>query len=100
MILNADEVVLATLPGTCESEQLLVVMVHTAGGNRLELRQQSWGEGVGWFTQSTVQLAPHQVGELRGVLGASGAARPKLPAAFSRRDPSLPLPRIVRADSA
>ena len=37
----------------------------------MELRQQSFSAGLGWFTQSTVQLEPGQVAALRNALGSS-----------------------------
>ncbi len=103
-----SEVVLATLPGADDSEQLVVVLCQTPEhGSRLELRQQTWGDGIGWFTQNRIQLQPHQVAELRAVLGSSGsqAKRPRrdstpLPKAFSRLAPDAFVPRVVHADSA
>jgi len=69
----------------------------------MELRQQSFSTGIGWFTQSTVQLEPSQVAALRNALGAtSGAKRPasRLPREFSILAPAAWEPKVVRADSA
>src|SRR5687768_2711628 len=99
MSLKSLETVLSTLSGSSERDRLLVVLVQEPGsGSRLELRQQSFGEGVGWFTQSSVGLEPHQVAELRGALGSgsSGGNRPaaSLPRAFSRVGGGF-TPRVV-----
>ena len=69
-----QEVILAEIPGSCDNERLLVVHRHGQnrhgeGYTRIELRQQTWGEGIGWFTQNTMPLEPQQVGQLRGALG-------------------------------
>jgi hypothetical protein len=97
------EVILAVLPGAQDDEQVEIVLCQLAGeGSIVELRQQTWGEGVGWFTQSRVRMAPQQIADLRAVLG-TGAARPKqndLPRAFSRATPGAFTPRVVHADSA
>lgn len=97
------ETVLATLPGGHHHERVTVVLARDAeGGSRLELRQQSWGVGVGWFTQSSVQLEPHQVAELRGALGtAAGRTGKTFSPAYAHAAADSPWsPRVVRADSA
>jgi hypothetical protein len=69
----------------------------------MELRQQSFSKGIGWFTQSTVQLEPGQVAALRNALGAtSGGQRParRLPREFSTLSPTSWEPKVVHADSA
>jgi hypothetical protein len=105
-----SEIILATIPGAREDEQLEVALCQIPGeGSKLELRQQTWGEGIGWYTQSRVRLDPQQVGELRGVLGFGASANRKaerlpakeaLPQEFSRVAPRSFVPRVVRADSA
>jgi hypothetical protein len=102
---NAMETVLASLAGSSSTERVLVVLCQDAGEpSRLEMRQQSWGVGVGWFTQSSVKLEPSQVSQLRQSLGMTAgvaATRPKpLPKSFSQVDSVVAFPRVVRADSA
>jgi hypothetical protein len=71
----ASEVVLATLPAACQDERLQVVLVRQSDGSSvISLLQQSWAEGVGWFTQHALQLGPDQVRQLRSVLGAGPVA--------------------------
>ncbi|MBW3597919.1 MAG: hypothetical protein KY475_11670 [Planctomycetes bacterium] len=106
----AEEVTLAVLPGDRDDEQVEIVLCQAHGegsqapgeGSYVELRQQTWGEGIGWFTQSRVKMAPQQVADLRAALGA-GSHRPgcrELPRAFSRTTPGAFTPRVVHADSA
>jgi hypothetical protein len=100
-----SEVTLASIPGSSEQERLLVVLCQIPGeGSRIEMRQQSWGEGLGWYTQSSVRLEPHQVAELRGALGTGGTCSSgratSLPREFTQRTPSGFRPRVVHADSA
>jgi len=98
----ASETVLTTIPAS-ETERLVVVLVQSLGnGSRMELRQQSFSTGIGWFTQSTVHLEPGQVAALRNALG--GDARPavgrRLPREFAKIAPPSWQPRIVNAESA
>jgi hypothetical protein len=80
----SSEVVLATLPAASDDERLQVVLTRQPdGSSAISLIQQSWAEGVGWFTQHALKLAPEQVRQLRSVLGAGSIA------AISRRAGSL-----------
>lgn len=103
---HAVETVLNTIPAASENERLVVVLVQSPdAGSRMELRQQSFSKGIGWFTQSTVQLEPGQVASLRSALGTTGATgthgrSPRLPREFSRLSPAAWQPRVVHADSA
>ena len=94
-----SETQIATIPGQNDGERLAVVHILKAeGGSQIELRQQSWGEGVGWFTQNRLPIEPHQLSELRNSLGSSGvnSSRPATP----RRAAGASFLRIARADSA
>ena len=92
------ETILSTLPSVRDGERVVVVMVQPPGhGSHLELRQQSWGEGVGWFTQSSVQLEPGQVADLRGVLGSTAAPLPK---SYRRPQTAGWQPKVVQAETA
>lgn len=99
----ATETILSDIPALSDKERLLVVLVQSAEGSRLELRQQSFGEGVGWFTQSTVQMEPGQVAQLRNSLGraaSTSAAPARLPKSFGQLKSPAWQPRLVQADSA
>jgi hypothetical protein len=98
-----SETVLSTIPAS-ETERLLVVLVQSADhASRMELRQQSFSKGIGWFTQSTVQLEPGQVAALRNALGTRGSGQQsshRLPREFSTIAPAAWSPKVVHADSA
>ena len=96
------ETVLTTIPSASETERLVLVLVHLPeAGNRVELRQQSFSTGIGWFTQSTVHMEPGQVAALRNALGLTGGpTRARLPREFSTVTPAAWQPRVVHADSA
>lgn len=65
------EWVLANLPGASGNDRLVVVLLREFGaGNRLELRQQTWADGLGWFTQSSLPISAEQLTGLRAALGA------------------------------
>ena len=97
---QAREVVLSTLSGTTDKERLLVVLCNRLGEpSRLELRQQSFGDGIGWFTQSTIALEPSQVAELRTALGTGGNRPSPLPKPFRRAEQAAWQPKVVRADA-
>jgi hypothetical protein len=98
----ASETVLTAIPAS-DVERLLVVLVHLPDkSSRMELRQQSFSKGIGWFTQSTVHLEPGQVAALRNALGTCGGQRPvsRLPREFSTIAPTTWQPKLVQADSA
>lgn len=100
------ETTLATLPSDRDNERLLVVLCQESDqGSYLELRQQSWGEGVGWFTQSSVRVEPEQVAQLRGALGSGKAKSSAATVSWKgalRNNPAQreSFPRVLRADSA
>lgn len=87
-------IVLATIDGQSAAERLQLVIVPAGeNGTRLELRQQSWSQSVGWYTQSSVAIEPHQVAELRNSLGIGGqAGRLRRAGAPSLADPDSPAP--------
>ncbi|MEX2026487.1 MAG: hypothetical protein WEH44_04285 [Pirellulaceae bacterium] len=101
--MRATETILSTLPAACEKDRLLLVLVqHPGEGSRMELRQQSFSHGVGWFTQSTVELEPDQVSQLRSALGMTAASRGRteLPREMKRITTPAWQPRVIHADSA
>jgi len=94
--LTAQDVVLATLPGTLDSERVLVVCQHDDRGSRLILRQQSYAEGIGWYSQQSVELDPAQVGQLKLTLGQSSGFKATTRPASARAEAGHAL-RIVSA---
>lgn len=100
--MQSFETILSAIPAQSDKERLVVVLVRKGEVSHLELRQQSFGEGVGWFTQSTVQLEPGQVAQLKNSLGHAVAGSPaaRLPKSFSQLKAPAWQPRLVHADSA
>jgi hypothetical protein len=69
---EALETVISSIPGVSDRERILIVLCQGAScESHLEMRQQSWSAGIGWFTQNTIQLATEQVDELRYGLAAA-----------------------------
>lgn len=97
------ESILSILPGAHERERVLVMLL-TGGGQegRISLRQQSYGEGVGWFTQNTLDMDTTQAAYLRNALGGASATvkpRPR-PIADLQAGDGASYPRILRMESA
>ncbi len=91
--MDSRETLLAELPGSDELHRVIVVHRADRTGTQIEMRQQSWGEGVGWFTQSSIALDPHQFSQLRQL----GGLVPQRRAAALPRTSTL---RVLRAESA
>ena len=89
------EVNLATIDGQVVNERLQVVLCTGDASSRVELRQQSWGDGIGWFTQSSISLQSDQVGQLKSVLGATKTPRRDVTAIQSELLVSVPF--VLRA---
>jgi hypothetical protein len=98
------ETTLTSLPAVVENERILVVLVQNPSeGSHIEMRQQSFGEGIGWFTQSTIRMEPGQVAALKSALGHASTGSnvaSRLPREFSKVAPATWQPRLVHADSA
>src|SRR5262245_8629059 len=92
--MTSTEISLATLPGESAGQRVQVVLIQADGTSRIELRQQSYGDGIGCFTQGTVALEPAQIAELRGILGTTGAGRPALPAPYRQAPPPAEKPAL------
>ena len=100
---SSVETILSIIPGQSETDRLLLVLVQEFGaGSTIQLQQQTWGEGVGWFTQTTIPMTPEQVSQLRQSLG-SAPSRPVNPISTLSRSvrngEALPF-RLVQAESA
>lgn len=101
-MIHPTETTLTSLPSVAPNERVLVVLVQLPGeGSHVEMRQQSYGEGIGWFTQSTIHLEPGQIADLKNALGSAAATTSaRLPREFSKIAPATWQPRLVHADSA
>lgn len=92
-----EETLLFVLAGATSDQRAAAYLVPSGAESFIELRQQSWADRVGWFTQSSVRLSPEQIGELRSALGtAASTAR----GSAGRASSANWSPRLVHADSA
>jgi len=65
---------LATLPGGAPQQRLQVELVQGRDGRlTIDLREQHFAEGIGWFDQRSISLEPRQVRQLQAVLGLKAA---------------------------
>jgi len=65
------EEVIATIPQEREDLLLEVVLRHSgAGSSEVELRSLAWGNGLGWYRQSTLRLDRAAAQRLLGALGS------------------------------
>ena len=64
----------------------------------MELHEQSWTDGIGWFTQSRVRVDSTQLPFIRQALG-DGSPAMKMPSPRPAKAAGLGL-RVVHADSA
>jgi hypothetical protein len=93
----AHRTVLATIAGS-EPHQRLQVALTQGGDGRLaiDLRDQHYAEGIGWFDQRTLALDPRQFRQLKAVLGMNASAlaafEDETPATIPFPGPSTPLP--------
>lgn len=84
--------VLAILPGSAPFQRLEVSLEQgDQGGLTIFLSEQHHAEGIGWFTQRSMQLEPRQWAQLQGVLG-SGAAGMAIEADAETPPATLPFP--------
>lgn len=80
------DTLLSVLPAAGPKDRLAVFLCHREGSSHLELRQQSWGDGVGWFTQSSVRIDRSQLNGLRSALGVVRGAAPQAARPASDRE--------------
>ncbi|QDV33320.1 hypothetical protein [Tautonia plasticadhaerens] len=86
------QTVLATLPGSAPCQRLQVALEQGEDGRlTICLADQHHAEGIGWFTQRSMQLDPTQWAQLQGVLGSAGA-RSLLAEESSEPPATIPFP--------
>jgi hypothetical protein len=73
--MNSEPILLNAIPGKTENDRLALFLIPGEGTAGLALCQQSWADGIGWFTQSKVQVDPDQVASLRQALGQGGSGK-------------------------
>lgn len=75
-----EQRVLAQLEGENLEEKIELIVRQTGqGSSTLEIRSLHWGDGVGWYVQKTINLAPTQVSRLAHLLHRSSIIAPKKP---------------------
>ena len=77
--MNNQPIILATIPSDQDDQRLQVIMDQEASGTKLRVEQQSFGNGIGWYTQSSVEIAPDQLPVLRQAFGMTGQSTPIRP---------------------
>ena len=108
---DVSESILAAIPGGSENERVLIVLRQQGPFQRqVEMRQQSWSDGIGWFTQNTIHLECDQVDELRYALATAAASTKKQARQtracreksrkFERSSSEPSFPRLAPAESA
>ena len=66
--------VLATIAGSAPFQRLQVALVQRRDGRlSIDLREQHYAEGIGWFDQRALELDPRQFQQLQAVLGLKPA---------------------------
>lgn len=66
---------LATIAGTAPGQRLEVSLVAGREGRiAVELRQQHFADGIGWFDQRSLELDPRQLRQLQALLGPDAPA--------------------------
>lgn len=66
--------VLATLAGSAPQQRLQVSLATRPGGRvMIDLCEQHFAEGIGWFDQRSLRLDPRQFRQLQAVLGMRAA---------------------------
>src|SRR4051794_10945595 len=82
--------VLAHLDGGSPQDRLQVALVQRGDGRlAIDLCQQHYAEGIGWFDQRSLALDPRQLRQLQAVLGLKAQA---IEAAEAETLMSLPFP--------
>ena len=70
------QIILADLPGASSSQRLRVAVARSECGQlKIDLRDQHYAEGIGWFDQRALSLTSAQFKELQAVLGVKVCAR-------------------------
>jgi hypothetical protein len=86
--------VLANLDGRGPWQRLQVSVSQGDDGHLLiDLREQHYAEGIGWFDQRRLELDPRQLQELQGVLGL----KTELPRFTTEQSSVIPFPGLAPA---
>lgn len=69
--MHRHETLLQVLSSESSTSRVSLWMVRCefSGESRLRMRQESYSDDVGWFTQTHLDLTPDQLSQLKGGLG-------------------------------
>src|SRR5512135_562560 len=82
--------VLTTIAGSAPYQRLEVALVQGRDGRlTIDLREQHYAEGIGWFDQRALELDSRQFRQLQEALGAKSA---QLGADLEKAPVSIPFP--------
>jgi hypothetical protein len=70
-----SETILSVLQNDGDHDRVVLVHRQAFGNSQVMLRRESFSEDVGWFPQSTIELSPGQLGQLKQALGVLPAAK-------------------------
>jgi hypothetical protein len=88
------EEVIATIPQERDGTILEVALMHYgASGTDVELRYMVWGDGLGWYRQSTLTM---DQGTARKLLGALGCVRRRLDPAWAAGNGDQDETKVIR----
>ena len=98
--MHTRETTFEILESESPTDRVAVSMVRcgTTGESRVRLRQESFSDAVGWFTQSQIDLSPDQVAQLKSMLGLT-AMRPTRPSPQRSTDDTADEPAILKLPS-
>ncbi len=93
----AHRTVLATFAGSEPHQRLQVALTQGSDGRlAIDLRDQHYAEGIGWFDQRTLTLDPRQFRQLKAVLGLNSSTlavfEDEAPTTLPFPGPSMPQP--------
>ncbi len=81
--------VLATLDGSRPCQRLQVSLAQADDGHLwIDLREQHYAEGIGWFDQRRLELDPRQFQQLQAALGLKA----ELPSVAAEQSSIIPFP--------
>jgi hypothetical protein len=88
--------VLGTIGGTAPEQRVEVSLVTRRGGGlTIDLCEQHFAEGIGWYDQRSFALDPQQFRQIQAMLGLSSR---QLDQAMQEAPATLPFPGPANAD--
>lgn len=81
---------------------LWMVRCEFSGESRLRMRQESYSDDVGWFTQTHLDLTPDQLSQLKGGIGSDrlSSRTRAFPSTSSDRQTASSVRQTASADAA